>query len=395
MHHTRLTALTTVLALFLLLPACVEDANDTTSADAGMPDTGPSTRPVTEKGPYNVGYRIIEVTYTPEAYGDGEPRELPVSVWYPTNRGLGAAARYFFINRDEVSDEAPIVDGEFPVMMFSHGNGGLKEQSFFMTEHWASHGWIVFSPDHIDNTFRSGTSIEIVSAVYRPQDIHALADRIHSFADDSFFDGHIGDFLAMSGHSMGAVTTLLVTGADIPIDEVSMQCDLGRYDDQGCEKLLTPDRKDLFRQGFLEDRIDVAVPQAPGGAALFQDGVADIDIPSMVFTGGMDRTLPNDIEGDPLWMDMAAPIHRRVNLPDAGHFTFSNMCDFFSGEDRIDSDGCGDEFIEPDRAHDIVNAYSLAFARYHRTMSNDAAALINGDRSPFDPSLLDLTIPTN
>jgi hypothetical protein len=71
------------------------------------------------------------------------------------------------------------------------------------------------------------------------------------------------------------------------------------------------------------------------------------------------------------------------------------MCDFFSGQPRIDNDGCGESFIDPDLAYDIVNTYSLAFARYHRTDNDDAESLIDGDHKPFDPATLDFTVGAN
>ena len=43
-------------------------------------------------------------------------------------------------------------DGPYPLIVFSHGNGGLGVQSFFLTEYLASHGYVVVCPDHTGNS---------------------------------------------------------------------------------------------------------------------------------------------------------------------------------------------------------------------------------------------------
>ena len=49
-------------------------------------------------------------------------------------------------------DAEPALGGPWPIILFSHGNQGIKEQSFFLTEHLASHGYLVVAPDHQYNT---------------------------------------------------------------------------------------------------------------------------------------------------------------------------------------------------------------------------------------------------
>ncbi|MFT6400014.1 MAG: hypothetical protein ACJAYU_004784 [Bradymonadia bacterium] len=78
-------------------------------------------------------------------------------------------------------------------------------------------------------------------------------------------------------------------------------------------------------------------------------------------TGGRDATLPNSEEGGPIWDALDGPEDIRLDFIEAGHFTFSNMCDTLPG--LIDGDGCGDGFLNPERALDLINRYALAFAR--------------------------------
>lgn len=399
-----------ILALFLAAgcgPAEHSDADADTGVDAGVDvstdagtdstadgesDTGPQIPdrpwPVDEPGPYEVGYTEREITYNPR--GQDEPRTLRVAIWYPSfvgEQGEYQYAVYFDVfRRTEVLAEVPVaVDEPMPMLVFSHGNAALAEQSYFMTENYASHGWVVASPDHTGNTVRDTEgSINLESAVFRPQDLSAVMDDMLALPEDHMLSGLVdGEHIAVSGHSFGAVTTLMIAGSGFKVDYLIEGCDNGEIDPDYCQMLENPDYIDVFRDGFYDDRIDVAMPQAPGGYVAFQDGLAQIDVPTLLFTGGMDATLPNEEEGDPIWAAMEGSQHMRINLPKAGHFTFSNMCDWFSSVDQIENDGCSEEFIEPSLAYDIINAYTLAWSRYHLFGDESVADLVTGQQMPW------------
>jgi predicted dienelactone hydrolase len=403
----KLRLISALIALLLVAgcgPAEENETNNPSGQDAGSDvmadvgddaaDTEDSTEipdrpwPVDERGPYSVGYTEREITYNPR--GQDEPRTLRVAIWYPTfedEQGEYQYAVYYDIfRRVEVLADVPVaVDEPMPLLVFSHGNASLAEQSYFMTETYASRGWVVASPDHTGNTLRdTGGAINLEAAVFRPQDLSAVIDDMLALPDDHKLNGLVdGEHIAVSGHSFGAVTTLAIAGAGFDVDDLVSGCDAGEIDPDMCDMVSNPDYVDVFREGFLDDRIDVAMPQAPGGYVAFQEGLADIEMPTLVFTGGMDATLPNDEEGDPIWAAMEGSQHMRVNLPKAGHFTFSNMCDLVGGVDQIENDGCSEEFIEPTLAYDIVNAYTLAWSRYHIFGEDHVEDLVMGQDMPW------------
>ena len=380
------------------------DAGDATGPDAS-PDASGDTAdgtsdylPLTERGPYNVGFETMKVTYQAKEDGTEDERKLRTAIWYPTETEDGPAGRYAkIIDRDEVVAGAePVELEEMPVLIFSHGNGGIAEQNYFMTEFWASRGWAVISPEHTGNTIRQGGAINLEAAIYRPQDITAVLDRLENLDEDNPLYGKLSDNIVMSGHSFGGYTTLANSGASFAVEDLVSQCDEGNpdFDEDYCDVFSDKEsRLDLFRNGFYDDRIDAAIPQAPAGNIIFQEGLEDIQMPTMLFTGGMDQTLPNSQEGDPIWEQMKGDEHRRMNLPKAGHFTFSNMCDQFADvSDMIKNDGCSDEFIESDRAYTIINTYALAFARYHLLDDQKAKEIIDGDRWPIGEMGFELSV---
>jgi len=381
------------------------DAGDVTEqpdAPGDRPDAGPreftelDLPPVTEKGPFNVGYTELEVSHQAEADQTDEERELNLSIWYPTNEQEGPAARYAnLLNREEaIEDAEPAPLESQPMLVFSHGNGGIAEQNWFMTEFWATRGWIAVSPDHTGNTFRSGTEIDPEAAVYRPQDIRAVIDRMKSLDEEHPLSGRFSDKIVMSGHSFGALTTLANAGADVAVDSLQQRCREGTAPEGYCDTFNTEKRRALFRDGFYDERIDLAIPQAPAGAEIFEEGLAELEVPTLHMTGGMDRTLPNSEEGDPIWELMEGQEHRRVNIDRAGHFTFSNMCTLFGGVERVQNDGCGDENIDSEVAFRIINNYSLAFARFHLWGDESAEEIVDGERFPVDRMFFDYSIGT-
>jgi predicted dienelactone hydrolase len=354
----------------------------------------------TERGPYNVGYRTFEVTYQAEGDGTEEPRTLEVSTWYPTpEEPEGRGPKYAEIKRrEEVEERAKVANLEsMPLLVFSHGNGGLAEQNYFQTEFFASHGWVVVSPDHTGNTFVAGADINYQAGVYRPQDITAVLDEATDWPDDHPLHGRLSGRIAMSGHSFGGYTTLANAGAEYSTEQLKKACEEETLARQSLCKIYTKPRAiRVFEEGFHDERIDVAIPQTPGGAAVFREGLEELEVPTLLMTGDMDQTLPNEREGDRIWQFMEGENHRRMNLLEGGHFTFSNMCNLLGTLDPVQQDGCGEAFIDVERAQRMINTYSLAFARAHlfEDVSAETRAIVDGDRFPHGEAGVEYRVGT-
>ena len=134
-------------------------------------------------GPYRVGHRQTEVNYVDPM---GASRTLRTSVWWPTEATTGAQSTYWngaVPAGAGVFEEAPIATGSFPLAVFSHGHQGYAENSSFLMEHLATHGWIVAAPDHTGNTTLDGG--DRVTAIYyqRPADISAVNDFMDGLDD--------------------------------------------------------------------------------------------------------------------------------------------------------------------------------------------------------------------
>ena len=222
-------------------------------------------------GEYQVGTQVIHMVDNDRSawYGQesSNPREIMVRVWYPAQPQEGDLKAPYVYNEKLIGDmvsegfgipkylmknlrningnswsEAHPVNEKFPVLIFSHGIGGLKTQNTTQMEEMASHGYVVFSCDHAydagvsifpgdriifgktnipDNlTKEEKGNMRRAQLDYRAADIQFLLDEMDrenflSVALKNSLDlEHIGVF----GHSFGGGTSVVVASVDERID---------------------------------------------------------------------------------------------------------------------------------------------------------------------------------
>ena len=222
-------------------------------------------------GEYQVGTQVIHMVDNDRSawYGQesSNPREIMVRVWYPAQPQEGDLKAPYVYNEKLIGDmvsegfgipkylmknlrningnswsEAHPVNEKFPVLIFSHGIGGLKTQNTTQMEEMASHGYVVFSCDHAydagvsifpgdriifgktnipDNlTKEEKWNMRRAQLDYRAADIQFLLDEMDrenflSVALKNSLDlEHIGVF----GHSFGGGTSVVVASVDERID---------------------------------------------------------------------------------------------------------------------------------------------------------------------------------
>jgi len=222
-------------------------------------------------GPYQVGTQVIHMIDEDRSAWYGEessgPREIMVRVWYPAQPEDGdKKAPYVFneklivdivardfgipkymmqnisnINGNSWSVAQPVED-KFPVLIFSHGHGGLKIQNTTQMEEMASHGYVIFACDH---TYDAGVSIfpderiifnktkipegyseeekwdlRRVQLDYRAADIQFMLDEMArgNFLSVSLKNSLDLDNVGVFGHSFGGGTSIVVASTDERID---------------------------------------------------------------------------------------------------------------------------------------------------------------------------------
>ena len=358
------------LLLGLLPAACGSDDDSAPGSPAGNePFYAPD-----DLGPFAVGRSTFTIVDA-----DRGDRELPVDVWYPVDpeEATGAPSLYqvsilvwifplVFTTPSEVALDSPPVSEarRFPLIVFSHGSGGLRYQSFFLTEILASHGFVVVAPSHVGNTLLdeiNGTFAPLTDMmVARPLDVSYLITRMlekNEDAADPLYGTIDADRIGVCGHSFGGFTSLAMAagfGADPPPD-------------------LDPEIPEDLEPVPPDPRVDAIVPIAPASSWFGDSELAGIDVPTLIIGGTLDTTTPIATENVRPYEMIPAPVFR-ADLDGAVHFSFSNSCDLIQGmrekgipQALIDA-LLGAEFTAPcnppsldvEEAHRITNLYTVS-----------------------------------
>ncbi len=314
-------------------------------------DLGPDA----DFGPYPVGIRTLELVDASRPAADGAgPRPVTVEVYYPsTAAGVAGVPRDIATVLDiplietPAYRDVPIAPGPFPLVLFSHGNNGIRIQSFYFGAHLASHGYVVASPDHHGNIFpdmlRGISDADVVAN--RPRDMVFVLDELVARSNtpgDDLAGAIDADRVGISGHSFGGYTSFLLAAGDT-----------------------------------REPRIKAIFPQAPG-AILPDEHFAGITVPTLIIGGSIDETTPFDSQQRRRFdaLPTGAAVVGLAEVRNAGHFTFSDFCEvprallsFLGGFDEA----CEPRHLPWRHAHDIINLLALRF--FDAVLRDDPAAL--------------------
>jgi predicted dienelactone hydrolase len=311
----------------LLLTFAAGCADPDTTPDSAASSEAPYVAP-SELGPYAPGVIMLDIT-------DPRGKSMRLEVWYPARVSEGAEPDPYEdvpITIGSFRQAVPEVEsGPFPLVAFSHGFAGIRVQSAFLTEHLASHGFVVVAPDHNFNTFLDIDQSKTVQVLLeRPDDIRYAVDHVLALSDgdDRFLGGMIelGDGYAMIGHSFGAYTSAVVAGGTLDPGYAEVYC--AERGGQVCSYLDDFEPSMLEGHGTGDDRAVLSVPMSGGLWYLFGEGGAGLSSVRnpLVIGGSRDQVLGYEDELLPSYDAMSAP-KRLATFVDAGHYgVFSEMC---------------------------------------------------------------------
>ena len=321
------------------------------------PEPAPDSRPSDQLGPYQPGATTIETV-------DARGKWMVMEVWYPASPAPDAElSGYQGINLvQDAYRDAPwdLRGGPYPVVAFSHGNGGIRFQSSFLCTWLASHGFVVVAPDHQFNTILDlNQSLTTQVAAERPTDIANAVDLVAGALPDAL---DLSRGYAVIGHSFGAWTSLVVGGGAVNAPELAQHC--ADTDEVGCSFFDLEDVQALgeLTQAVPDPRAAVAVSLAPGLWYTFGAdgrGLAG-NVPTLVLGGDRDADLPFEREIRPSY-ELLPDTAALGTLVDAAHFGFSDMCAAIPFFDECEGAEAG--FMAIERVHTITNTLSTAWLR--------------------------------
>jgi predicted dienelactone hydrolase len=329
-------------------------------------------------GPYPVGNTTLTMT------DSARQRTLSVEMWYPASESAraraesGTGVENFFPAGSLRDDYAALLaaaasDGpsrvahaardaaaepsqrRWPLVLFSHCHECVRFSSFAIAERLASHGIAVAAPDHARNTlFDRGARLNPQFLRTRAADIRFVTDVLLRQADGGtalpaqLSERFDGDRLGVFGHSFGGVTTGLVLQDD-----------------------------PRFRAGA-----SIAAP--PENPLLPGVKMTDIHQPLLLLVAREDNSIlevGNEFIRDDF--AMANPPAWKVEVADAGHWSFSDIC----GLTPAFSAGCGEglrqtrpgepfHYLPIGAAVGIAQRYVTAFFAAQLLGDSDALSLL-------------------
>ena len=314
----------------------------------------PDPLPSDQVGPYDVG-----ATTWRRYRGD---KLVTVEVWYPARPEPGeelAGYEEIDLIRDSYRDaEEDLRGAPYPLVVFSHGFGGIRYQSAYLTTWLASHGMVVAGVDHVGNTmFDLDAEDAARVAVDRPGDVAFAADVVGELMGE-LADPSQG--YAVVGHSFGAWTSLVVGGGQLDLDALDAWCET--EDTAGCGFLIGDELAQYDLSETVPDpRARVAVSLAPGLAYSFGPGGAGLggNVPTLVQGGTRDGDMPYEEEIRPVFEALPAG-SALATLADAAHFGFSDLCEVAPLDE---CEGEAEGFMEIDRVHLLSRTLTTAWLR--------------------------------
>ena len=325
-------------------------------AVAACGSSTPPDRSVEEPGMFAVGTHATTITDTARS------RTLTVQLWFPTATaaagtpfeqqelgsnqatyaGLLAQAPSCPTRTIDVAVDAAPMAGTFPAIVFSHCQSCTRLSQASTAVRLASHGFIVAAVDHAGDDLWShlaGSDGPLThdELEVRAADIRFLIDQLPSLA--TVDTAKVGMF----GHSFGGVTAGRVAETDSRVAAAAALC------------------------APMEN------PAIPGVT------LANIHVPLMFIVADEDNSI-GDLGNQFIDKNFgsAAPPVAKLEVPDAGHWSFSDedgLIDAFAP-------GCGSgirhtndqpfDYLDPPKGRAIAAAYVTAF--FLATLQHDAGA---------------------
>jgi predicted dienelactone hydrolase len=219
---------------------------------------------------------------------------FPALIHYPTQESPSPVAFGPYIM--EISPNAAILKGRFPLIAISHGNGGSHLLYRTISMHLARHGYIVVMPEHYGNN-RNNNALENTeeNLMLRPRHISRTIDAVTQMR--FFQENLLYESIAVIGHSMGGYTSLALAGG-VPFTREGKKVEVD-----------------------ADPRVKALVLLAPG-AGWFANNLHQVTIPILMLTAEHDSITPDwnaeiVINGVP---DPTKVTLRKVD--NAGHFSF-------------------------------------------------------------------------
>lgn len=262
-----------------------------------------------EDGPFFAGYLELMVTdpdRTTAAHGlfpESNGRTIAMRVWYPAKKGLLGDLTPQLLA--ELARDA----GPFPLLVHSHGFSSNKDEISYAAQWLATRGWVVAQLEFPLTNLGTAGGPQLEDVVNQPADVSFAIDELfarNALSSSTLYGGIDEDRIALSGVSLGGLTTLLAA----------------------------------YHRDWHDARVKAAIDIAGPTGFFNRTFYSFVPMPALLVYGDTDAIVDYAAHALPA-RERAPQGTLLLTLEDASHTGFAGAASLFESMDNPDSIGCG------------------------------------------------------
>lgn len=261
--------------------------------------------------------------------------KIAASIWYPAGRKTyqGLVGDNAIFKGSKAYIGAAIADGNYPLVILSHGSGGNMDTISWLSSGLAQKGMMILAVNHPGSTTGDSSPRRSIEVWERADDVKALLDSFLSH--NPLADQVDQDRIYAMGFSLGGLTALHLAGLRTEKQAYVNYCD--RFGETVRDCLFFKkggvdfDRisETKFNADMGDDRISAAIAIEPGMSYAFQaETVEGNDLPIQLINFGDENSRWKAIDLGPNGSDLAARLSNAhyVEFEQGSHFSFLAEC---------------------------------------------------------------------
>ena len=251
----------------------------------------------------------------------GRDTPIETGIWYPVANDQPTEKTIF---GDVLAINAPILTGNYPLILISHGHSAWMGSFAPLARFLADRGYIVAAPTHPGNNFRDLSHNTAQWMARRPAHLTRVIAYLQEAPD---FENMIAtDKIGLFGFSAGGHSVLSLLGGEINLPQLQNYC--RQNPEEFACTLPIQTLSDHNFQGPTLPNAKAAFILAPGFGFAFDPGsLKKINQPVQIWSGELDKRVPAQSNGDFLLQYLPEnPKSGSILVQNAGHFSFLPPC---------------------------------------------------------------------
>lgn len=276
---------------------------------------------------------FISLMYSTASFAMGfremSNNDVNFAVWYPSDSTPSTQRIGPFDVL--VAENAPIKDGKYEIVLFSHGYNGFYRNHYLTIQALVQLGYVVISPQH-EADYLLGSNDTSASLHYRYLE---LSESLETVLTSKEFHDHVEDKKVHGvGYSLGSVSIMMASGATFSFDRYSEYCQRNQsLDPNFCEDpgwiyrllqsfrhdvVLKPTTDPLTEKPLITGKVVLVAPVFQGIDPGSQLSISNLN----VFAFDSDQIAMPEYHARPLYKAFSAETASTYRVSNAHHYAF-------------------------------------------------------------------------